>query len=298
MRDAFPADLSDPEWALLARLLPAPKPTGRPRKWPDRLIADAVFYVLRSGCAWRMLPREFPPWPTVFSRFRRWRLDGTLRRAHDVLRVLARRQAGREPEPSAAVIDSPSAKTTGVGGPARGYDGAKRLNGRKRHILVDALGLVLAVCVHAADVQDREGARHLVGSVAADALPRLGLVWADQGYTGALADWLREKRGWRVEVVRHPARQLWRHGLDERPAHVPGAAAAVGGGAHVRLAGPVSPAVEGLRAAPGNEQGDDLRRDEPPHAPAAGAGGIGAGVNSASGATLLRSSHSECPRTR
>ncbi len=106
MRDPYPADLSDAEWAPLAPLLPAPKPTGRPRKWSDRLIADAVFYVLRSGCAWRMLPREFPPWPTVFSRsvfsrsvfsrsvfsgFRRWRLDGTLRRAHDVLRALARR---------------------------------------------------------------------------------------------------------------------------------------------------------------------------------------------------------------
>ncbi len=80
MRDPYPSDLSDAEWALLAPLLPPPKATGRPRKWPDRLVADAVFYVLRSGCAWRMLPREFPPWPTVFSRFRRWRLDGTLRR--------------------------------------------------------------------------------------------------------------------------------------------------------------------------------------------------------------------------
>lgn len=165
-----------------------------------------------------MLPREFPPWPTVYARFRRWRLDGTLRHAHDVLRVLVRRQAGRAPEPRAAVVDSQSAKTTGVGGPARGYDGAKRLNGRKRHILVDALGLVLAVREHAADVQDRDGARHLVGIVPSDALPRLTLVWADQGYTGALADWLRETRGWRVEVVRHPARQLWRYGYEAKPA--------------------------------------------------------------------------------
>ena len=105
-----------------------------------------------------------------------------------------------------------------MGGPERGYDGAKRLNGRKRHILVDAPGLVLAGCVHAADVQDRAGARRLVRSVEADALPRLRLVWADQGYPGALADWLREDRGWRVEVVRHPARQLWRYERAERPA--------------------------------------------------------------------------------
>ncbi len=227
MRAPYPSDLSDAEWALLAPLLPAPKPTGRPRKWSDRLIADAVFYVLRSGCAWRMPPREFPPWPTVFSRsvfsrsvfsgFRRWRLDGTLRRAHDVLRGLARRQAGRAPEPSAAIIDSQSAKSAGAGGPARGYDGGKRVMGRKRHILVDALGLLLAACVHAADVQDRAGAHLLVDAVAADALPNLGLVWADQGYTGPLSDWMRRTRGWRVEVVRHPARQRWRYGYAEKP---------------------------------------------------------------------------------
>jgi putative transposase len=182
------------------------------------LIADAVFYVLRSGCAWRMLPREFPPWPTVFSRFRRWRLDGTLRGAHDVLRTLARRQAGRAPHASAAIIDSQSTRTTGVGGPARGYDGGKRVQGRKRHILVDVMGLVLAVCVHAADVQDREGARLLADATAPNALAGRGLVWADQGYTGALAAWLGETRGWRLAVVRRPDRQLVRYGLAERPA--------------------------------------------------------------------------------
>jgi len=154
----------------------------------------------------------------VFSRFRRWRLDGTPRRAHDVLRLLARRQAGRAPEPMAAVIDSQSAKTTGVGGPARGYDGGKRVKGRKRHIPVDALGLLLAVCVHAADVQDRAGARLLVDAVADDALPRLGVVWADHGYTGPFADWLHDTRGWRVEAVRRPARQLWRYGYEAKPA--------------------------------------------------------------------------------
>ena len=117
------------------------------------------------------------------------------------------------------MIDSQSAKTTGVGGPARGYDGGERVKGRKRHILVDVTGLLLAVCVHAADVQDREGARLLAQAVTPNALPALRHVWADQGYTGAFAAWLQDARGWHLEVVRHPERQLGRYGYEDKPAH-------------------------------------------------------------------------------
>jgi putative transposase len=180
-------------------------------------MVEAVFYLVRSGCAWRMLPASFPPWPTVFAHFRRWRLDGTLRRMHDRLRAKAREAEGRQAEPSAAIIDSQTVRATGVGGRARGYDAAKRTAGRKRHILVDASGLILLAHVHAADLHDRLGAQALVSQADPSAFPRLELVWADGAYAGTFARWLEAKRGWRVEVPRHRDRHLWRYGLEEKP---------------------------------------------------------------------------------
>jgi transposase len=136
-------------------------------------IADAVvFYLLRSGCAWRMLPREYPPWKTVYYHFRKWRLDGRLRQAHERLRAAVRQAEGRNPHPSGAVIDSQAVKGSGVGGPERGYDGAKRLSGRKRHLLVDTNGLVLSAHVHAASLHDRDGAQRLLSDQLAERLPR------------------------------------------------------------------------------------------------------------------------------
>ena len=213
----YPTDLSDAEWAALEPLPPPPACRGRPLKWPRRLVAEAISYLVRSGCAWRLLPRCFPPWPTVSAHFRRWRLDGTLRRMHDRLRALAREAEGRDGEPTAAIIDSQTARATGVGGPARGYDPAKRVAGRKRHVLVDASGLVLLAHVHAADLHDRLGAQALIGRAAPGELPRLELVWGDGAYAGTFARWLQAERGWRVGVPKRRDRHLWRYGLRGKP---------------------------------------------------------------------------------
>jgi putative transposase len=148
---------------------------------------------------------------------RKWRLDGRLRQAHDRLREEVRQAEGRVRDPSGAVIDSQALKGSGVGGPQRGYDGAKRLSGRKRHLLVDTGGLVLGAHVHAASQHDRDGAQELLTDELKKELPRLELVWADGAYTSEFRRWAEEERGWRVEVAYHQDRQLWRYGLEEKP---------------------------------------------------------------------------------
>jgi putative transposase len=152
-----------------------------------RRVLDAVFYLLRSGCAWRLLPREFPPWRTVYYWLRKWRIEGTFERLKTVLRERLRELWGRNAQPSAGIVDSRSAKTAGVGGEQRGYDGGKKVRGRKRHLLVDTEGLVLKAKVHSAKVPDQDGLRLLL-KAARGCLPRLSHLWVDAGYQGRGVD--------------------------------------------------------------------------------------------------------------
>jgi transposase len=187
------SSLTDVQWALLEPLLPPPGNTagrgGRPKKHPRRRVLDAIFYLVRNGLAWAALPAKFPPAKTVYGIFRRWAAAGVWARLHDALRDRARVRAGRQPNPTAAVIDcAPVRGADTVPARSRGYDAGKKVNGRKRHLAVDTGGLLPAVVVTIAGIQDRDGAVRLLAALRAR-LSTIALIWADGGYTGRLVRW-------------------------------------------------------------------------------------------------------------
>jgi transposase len=204
----YPSDTSDAEWALLSPLLPAPAwragRGGRPEKHCRRAVVDAIRYVVHNGCVWRALPADFPPWRTVYGIYLRWNISGALAVLHGRLREHAREAAGRASEPTAAVIDSQSVRAAPtVASTSRGWDNAKKVNGRKRHIAVDTTRLLLGVVVTPASTQDRVAARPLLWNVRR-ACPKVSLAWADGGYAGKLLPWASATLGLTVQIVKRP----------------------------------------------------------------------------------------------
>ena len=190
----YPTDLTDNQWSKIEKLF-----DSRKRKHPLKAIVNALFYITKSGIQWRMLPKEYPKWQLVYYYFRKWTSEGLIEEMHDMLRSLCRKQAGRAESPSLGLIDSQSVKTSSMTHD-KGYDGGKKVQGRKRHIVTDTMGFILSVVVHSADIQDREGAKSVLQELRFK-FSRLKKILADGGYTGELGLWVLQMTDWVLEIV-------------------------------------------------------------------------------------------------
>lgn len=198
----YPTDLTDEQWERVEPCLPAAKPGGRPRTIDLRQVLNGILYLERAGCAWRMLPHDFPAWQTVYTYFRNWKRTGVWTQLHDTFHRALRLLSGRDEEPSAAILDSQSVKTAGKA-EDKGYDAGKKIVGRKRHILVDTLGLIIGIVVHSAGIQDYDGAQSVLEQVRGKR-PRLKLIWADSIYRHVV-EWVQNRCGWVLEIVSRAA---------------------------------------------------------------------------------------------
>lgn len=206
VRQPYDTDLTLDQWELLRPLLPKAKSGGRPRSVNLLAVVNAIFYLLRSGCPWRLIPHDFPAWQTVYTYFRQWEADGTWERLNRALREKLRIQAGRHRHPSAACVDSQSVKTAGAA-QEKGFDGGKKVKGRKRTILVDTMGLLIGATVHSARRSDHQG-MILLGLWFSAFWQSIQLIWTDQTFGGqAFTAWVQKTFGWTMEVVKRPEEQ-------------------------------------------------------------------------------------------